>query len=67
MDSDAARAAQTLADYALLLLAAGIVFVGLAVAAVVAAARLARRFREPLSDAALWIFRQLTRIPFWGR
>ena len=60
------RAAETIADHAVLLLAAGVLIVGLAVAAIFAAARLARRYRVPLLDYAPRIFRQVHRIPVVG-
>jgi membrane-associated phospholipid phosphatase len=67
MESEMARAAQTLADHALLLLAAGIVLVGLALAAILAAGRLAGRYRKPLIEGAMWMLGQVRRIPVLGR
>ena len=66
MDSETARAAQTFADHALLFLASGIMLVGLALAAILAAARLAGRYRTRLFDGALWISRRIHRIPLLG-
>ena len=48
------------------MLGAGIVIVGLALAAILAAARVARRYREPLLGYAPRIFRQVHRIPVVG-
>ena len=66
MDSETARVAQTFADHALLLLATGIMLVGLALAAVVAVARLAGRYRTHQFDGALWISRRIHRVPLLG-
>jgi membrane-associated phospholipid phosphatase len=61
-----ARAAQTVADHALLLLAAGIVVVGAALAGVIATARVATRYQESVQRAWTWLFRRLRQIPRLG-
>src|SRR5688572_7728122 len=66
LDAEAARAAQELATYALVLLTAGILLVGLAVAAILAAVRLARRYRKPMTHHAGRLFVQVNRIPVLG-
>src|SRR5215213_4275657 len=66
MNPEITRAAQTLADHALLLLAAGIVLVGVAVVGIVLAVRLARRYRKPLARVWKWLLAQVYRIPALG-
>jgi membrane-associated phospholipid phosphatase len=66
MNPDIARAAQTLAEHALLLLAIGIVLIGVALVGVVAAVRVARRHQEPLAKAGAWLLAQVYRIPILG-
>ena len=63
MDSDVTRAAETIADHALLLLALAIVIVGLAVGALVLAVRATRRHRHRLTQLLDWLLVQLRRIP----
>lgn len=66
MDPDITRAAQTLADHALLLLAAGIVLIGGVAVTVVAAVHVARRNQERLARIFGWLFAQVHRIPVVG-
>ena len=63
MDPEIARAAQTFADHALLLLASGILLIGAALATVLAATRLGGRHHTQFLAAALWISRQIHRLP----
>lgn len=58
--------AQALADHVLLLLAAGIALFVVALVAVVAAVKLARRHQEPLLRAWTWSFRRARLIPVVG-
>jgi membrane-associated phospholipid phosphatase len=66
MDSDVARAAQTLADHAIVFLLLAVAIVGLALGAVVVLVRAARRFQEPLIQGWTRLFTQARRIPFLG-
>jgi undecaprenyl-diphosphatase len=66
LDADAVRAAETLADHAFIVLAAGIVVVGLALAAILAAARVAVRYRKPMLEYAARALGQVKRIPAVG-
>lgn len=62
MDPEVARAAQTLADHAILLLVLGIGMIGVALAVVIAAARVARRYQRPLSERWTWLATHVRRI-----
>jgi membrane-associated phospholipid phosphatase len=66
VDPEIPRAAQTLADHAILLLALGIGLLAVAVLAVFGAARFVRRHQEILLDVWTWIFARLRRFPFVG-
>jgi membrane-associated phospholipid phosphatase len=66
MDPEIARAAQALADHALVLLATGIALIGIALVGIVAAVRVARRYQEPLARVSAWLFGQACRIPVVG-
>jgi membrane-associated phospholipid phosphatase len=58
--------AQALADHAFLFLGGGILVICLAVAAILAAARLGRRYRKSMTDHAIRLFEQVNRIPRLG-
>ena len=66
LDADIARAAGTLADHAFLVLAAGIVIVVFAMGTIVAAARLAGRYRTPVLAYAPRVLAQVKRVPVVG-
>jgi membrane-associated phospholipid phosphatase len=63
MDADVTRAAEAIAEHALLLLALAIVIVGLAVGALMVAVRVTRRHRRRLTQPLNWLLIQVRRIP----
>jgi membrane-associated phospholipid phosphatase len=65
-DPDISRAAQTLADHALVLLAIGIALIGLALVGIVVAVRLGRRHQARLARGWAWCVGQACRIPVVG-
>ena len=65
-DADIARVAGTLADHAFLVLAGGIVIVVFAMGTIVAAARLALRYRTPALAYAPRVLAQVKRVPVVG-
>jgi undecaprenyl-diphosphatase len=66
MDPEIARAAETLAEHALLLLGAGIALVAVAAAAVLAAVRLARSHHAAMAALANTVSRRLRQLPVLG-
>ncbi len=66
MDPEVARAAQTLADHALWLLAIGIAAVAAVVAVAIAAVRLVVRNQDWFARVGAWLLAQLYRIPVIG-
>ncbi|MGH2437635.1 MAG: phosphatase PAP2 family protein [bacterium] len=66
MDSEVTRIARTLADHAMLLLALGVVVVGLALAGVVTVVRFVARYRDPLLRVWAWVFARARRVPLLG-
>jgi undecaprenyl-diphosphatase len=67
IDPEIARTAQALADHAILLLALGIAVVGVALAVIIAAVRLAGRYQKPLIQGWTWAFGQLRRLPVFEK
>src|SRR5688572_18022974 len=66
MHPEITRAAQTLADHALVLLATGIALIGVALVAIVAAVHVARRYQASLVRVWTWLFAQMRRVPVLG-